>query len=424
MTKRRFWGTSVVLTAFAMAALVFAGCDSPTGNDNQPGNGGGQGGGGATPATFTVTFNSHGGSAVADQRVTQGGTATRPQDPTRGGHTFTNWFGAQTGGAAFDFATAITRDTTIHARWQAVAVNGGNGTGTGNDGTGTGNDGTGTGDNGTGENGGGENGTGSNGTDENGDGDTTPVWEPTEAGLWNVTDPNNRFLVSGVGATNDAQVEAHLLTNQGTFVWAVGGNISTTAGIWLTGNNRNLTIVGFGEMRTITLNSTTAGTRLIFVGAETGTGSNIRLTIGDNITLTATTANRPNDLVKVVNGGRLYMEGNSVISGHTSNAPFALGAEDRGMGAAVNVSARGTFTMRDGTITGNRASNTGTSSPGGVFVHAQATRFYMSGGSITGNFRGATGSTQSDLSVPANLITHTGGNFGVRHGVGTIPPLP
>ena len=82
MMKGKFWVTPVILAAFA--TVVFTGCDSPTGNDNQPGNGGGQGGGGATPATFTVTFNSHGGSAVTDQRVTQGGTATRPRDPTRG----------------------------------------------------------------------------------------------------------------------------------------------------------------------------------------------------------------------------------------------------------------------------------------------------------------------------------------------------
>jgi len=76
----------------------------------------------------TVTFNTHGGSAVQYQTVQDGGTATMPlQDPTRANHTFVNWFTAATDGEMFNFGTVINSDTTIHARWQPVGGNGNGG---------------------------------------------------------------------------------------------------------------------------------------------------------------------------------------------------------------------------------------------------------------------------------------------------------
>ena len=82
--------------------------------------------------TFTVIFNTHGGTPVPPtQTVQEGQRATRPaQDPARASHTFVDWFTAETGGAAFDFAnTLITADTTIHARWQPVSGAGDYGSG-------------------------------------------------------------------------------------------------------------------------------------------------------------------------------------------------------------------------------------------------------------------------------------------------------
>ena len=71
------------------------------------------------PVYRTVTFYTHGGIPVpGSQEVREGTTATRPaQDPVKIGHTFVDWFTAETGGSVFDFNAPVTVNTTIHARW-------------------------------------------------------------------------------------------------------------------------------------------------------------------------------------------------------------------------------------------------------------------------------------------------------------------
>ncbi len=70
--------------------------------------------------TFTVTFDTNGGSAVDPQTVAEGECATKPADPTRDGYTFTGWFSDQACTEAFNFDTPITGNTTIYAGWEAV----------------------------------------------------------------------------------------------------------------------------------------------------------------------------------------------------------------------------------------------------------------------------------------------------------------
>ncbi|EFA22930.1 repeat protein [Bifidobacterium gallicum DSM 20093 = LMG 11596] len=68
--------------------------------------------------TYTVTFNSNGGSAVASQTVTHGNKASAPANPTRTGYTFQGWYTAASGGTKFDFNTAITANRTLYAQWK------------------------------------------------------------------------------------------------------------------------------------------------------------------------------------------------------------------------------------------------------------------------------------------------------------------
>ncbi|MBR5966001.1 MAG: SUMF1/EgtB/PvdO family nonheme iron enzyme [Treponema sp.] len=77
----------------------------------------------ATPAatTYTVSFDTDGGSDVASQTVTSGQKATKPAtDPTKTGdrtsYAFLGWYKSD-GSALFDFDTAITANTTIKAKW-------------------------------------------------------------------------------------------------------------------------------------------------------------------------------------------------------------------------------------------------------------------------------------------------------------------
>ncbi len=74
---------------------------------------------GASPAptTYTVTFETNGGSAVASQTVNSGEKATKPADPTKSGFVFDGWYADATFAAAFDFDTPVTADVTVYAKW-------------------------------------------------------------------------------------------------------------------------------------------------------------------------------------------------------------------------------------------------------------------------------------------------------------------
>ncbi|HHV33391.1 MAG TPA: InlB B-repeat-containing protein [Acholeplasma sp.] len=70
---------------------------------------------GGTPTTYTVSFNSNGGSSVPSQTIPSGGKVTQPNNPTRSGYTFSGWYD---GGSLFDFSTSIYANKTLTAQWQ------------------------------------------------------------------------------------------------------------------------------------------------------------------------------------------------------------------------------------------------------------------------------------------------------------------
>ncbi|MCI5568767.1 MAG: InlB B-repeat-containing protein [Lachnospiraceae bacterium] len=73
--------------------------------------------GGGTP-TYTVTFGANGhGTAPAPQTVLSGTTATEPTAPTASGWKFGGWYKEAACTNAFDFATPITADITLYAKW-------------------------------------------------------------------------------------------------------------------------------------------------------------------------------------------------------------------------------------------------------------------------------------------------------------------
>ena len=71
--------------------------------------------------TFTVTFNSDGGSEVAAQSVVSGEKAVKPEDPTKTGYKFNGWYvlvGEEY--QLYDFETPVTSDLTLVANWVAA----------------------------------------------------------------------------------------------------------------------------------------------------------------------------------------------------------------------------------------------------------------------------------------------------------------
>ena len=68
---------------------------------------------------YTVTFNSNGGSNVPTQTVNAGGTATKPSNPTRSGHTFKRW---TLNGSEYNFGSAVNSNITLTAGWEENPV--------------------------------------------------------------------------------------------------------------------------------------------------------------------------------------------------------------------------------------------------------------------------------------------------------------
>ncbi|WP_254636207.1 InlB B-repeat-containing protein [Lysinibacillus sp. GbtcB16] len=70
--------------------------------------------------TYTVSFNTDGGSAVSDQSVAYGGKASAPTPaPTKAGYTFGGWYKDAGHTQVYDFTNVITENTTIYAKWKA-----------------------------------------------------------------------------------------------------------------------------------------------------------------------------------------------------------------------------------------------------------------------------------------------------------------
>ena len=90
----------ILLPLAALFVMTIAACNS----------------GGVTPS-YTVTFDSKGGSQVESQTVEKGKTATKPTNPTKANLTFGEWYKEEAYTNAFDFTSPIEADLTLYARW-------------------------------------------------------------------------------------------------------------------------------------------------------------------------------------------------------------------------------------------------------------------------------------------------------------------
>lgn len=69
-----------------------------------------------------VTFDSQGGSPTPDiQNIEKGKVATNPtKQPTKDGYTFTGWYTDKECKNKYDFSTAVEKDITLYAGWEAI----------------------------------------------------------------------------------------------------------------------------------------------------------------------------------------------------------------------------------------------------------------------------------------------------------------
>jgi hypothetical protein len=91
-------GQNLLLTAFCL--FLFCSCENPL-----------------KDGAFTVTFDTHGGSAIAAQTVASGTAVNAPTAPTRSGFVFGDWWTAAEGGSAISWPLTVNANTTVHAKW-------------------------------------------------------------------------------------------------------------------------------------------------------------------------------------------------------------------------------------------------------------------------------------------------------------------
>ena len=71
------------------------------------------------PNDNTIVFNAMGGSAVQTTTVKTDAKITKPDDPTRTGHTFGGWYTDQNCTRAWEFDNTVSGSMTLYAKWTA-----------------------------------------------------------------------------------------------------------------------------------------------------------------------------------------------------------------------------------------------------------------------------------------------------------------
>ena len=69
--------------------------------------------------TYTVTFDTKGGTIYASAEVKAGDKAIKPADPIMEGYIFMGWYVGDTE-EKYDFSKPVTESIVITAKWEAV----------------------------------------------------------------------------------------------------------------------------------------------------------------------------------------------------------------------------------------------------------------------------------------------------------------
>ncbi len=78
-------------------------------------SGGDSGGGGVS--SYTVKFETDGGSTIKSQSISKNKTITEPTIPVKDGYTFDGWYTDEELTNKYDFTTKVTKSFTLYAKW-------------------------------------------------------------------------------------------------------------------------------------------------------------------------------------------------------------------------------------------------------------------------------------------------------------------
>ena len=74
-----------------------------------------------TNKSYTITYETNGGSKIDPDTVSEGYLLKKPQDPAKADHTFAGWYTDASLTQAYDFASAVVGDMTLYAKWEKKA---------------------------------------------------------------------------------------------------------------------------------------------------------------------------------------------------------------------------------------------------------------------------------------------------------------
>jgi len=369
-------------------------------------------GGGQGPS-YTVTFNSNGGSPVEQQKISSGKQAIKPDDPIRDDMAFTGWYTSPDFNLLFDFSNPITVNIILFADWKPayyVQYNANWPAELYRSGT----------------------------MDNSVHALNTPKaltanafacrgWELTG---WAEAEAGDKKYNDGQVISNLSSLPGDIVVLYAKWNYAVvpsGGSLAQKLD-WIENNaitgreytvtvNANETagpvsfITGEGYISyTIYLSSTVAGITITL--SENGslfTVDNGITLVLENITLQGKTANNA-ALIRVNLGGTLILNNGAKITGNRNNVSYEGGgvyvnggtvtmnggeisgnysnsSDNTTFGGGVYLVAAGKFTMNNGKISNNTSVSSGNSSGfgGGVYMSGTGTEFSMKGGEISGN---------------------------------------
>ncbi len=76
----------------------------------------------AETKTYTVKFDTGGGSKVSAQQVTAGKKVKKPSNPKRKKYTFEGWYTSKKYKTKWNFGKKVTKNMTLYAKWKKVSV--------------------------------------------------------------------------------------------------------------------------------------------------------------------------------------------------------------------------------------------------------------------------------------------------------------
>lgn len=107
---KRFRVTLLVLLVVIVSLGICAcGQNAPVNNNDHQDN---------VDVEYLITFNTQGGSDIAEIRVVEGGIITLPNDPAKLGYFFGGWYLDATCKEKYDFEKAVESDLTLYAKWR------------------------------------------------------------------------------------------------------------------------------------------------------------------------------------------------------------------------------------------------------------------------------------------------------------------